>query len=312
MTYETGSTILASDLNDFLTSAKTIYGVGTGDRGYGQTAITQAAVHISDVILSTHWTNLRNIIVTCANQQATGLTVLPPASVFAPEQIVIAYSGTSYEFKADLNTADQATGGFTSPDAFSTISLPIYLTAIDANRLNVAPTALSVASSVWSITRSAQWISFIDAEVSAVWPSEDAARAYFNTGGEIRLRGSQDSGQWSDILLNIVGTVKFAVHGTTNTGTLSSISVIGYYELTDTYQAVFTGSSVTIAAKRLNYGGVRGGNGTGVQFHITLNDTGVYYSVGNPIGTTFTFDNAKATTFLTGIISPTYTTIDPF
>ena len=329
MTYDTGNIILASDLNGFLTSANNIYGVGTGDRGYGQIKFSQAAVKIGDIIRATHWSNLRSMIVTCASHQATGLTVLPPANVYAVGQLVIAYPGTSYEFKADLNAADQATGGISIPSD-NTLSLPIYLTAIDNNRLNVAPTALSVASSVWTITRATTWSVSIVAEVSATWPSEDAARAYFNSGGEIRLRGSQSGGgtqgtNWNTTLVNGLGTLKFAVHSTSNTGTLHGSSTLGYFELTNTYQTIFTastggsgyyysasGDKIVIAAKRLNYTGARGGNGAGVQFQITLNDTGSMYQIVNSAGMTFTFDNAKATTFLTGIVSPTYTTIDPF
>jgi hypothetical protein len=117
------------------------------------------------------------------------------------------------------------------------------------------------------------------------------------------------------------------VHHTTNTGSINGSQNVGFYELTDSYQTIFTGSvagggpnfyyyytgdTITISAKRLNHVGLNGGNGNGVQFRIVLADTGSYYATTTGSGTNFSFDNVKATTFLSGISSPTYATITGF
>ena len=54
MAYSKGDVITAATLNGFLTTMRTVYGQGTGDRGYGVTTITQADVTAASVINSAH------------------------------------------------------------------------------------------------------------------------------------------------------------------------------------------------------------------------------------------------------------------
>jgi hypothetical protein len=108
--------------------------------------------------------------------------------------------------------------------------------------------------------------------------------------------------------------VQFSAYTTTNTGAQGAV-MVGYYSLNDTYKTIYNDFStdglnqIIIAAKRLNYSGVRSANGTAVQFSITLADISGLIMTS---GTNVSFDNAKATTFLTGIASPTYATVTPF
>lgn len=308
MAYQKGDIIHASDLNGFLTTVNNVYGVGTSDRGYGQTGISQPAVSVGDPILASHWSNLRNMIVICANHQNTLITNLPPSGAFAGGEIISA-------FEQD-------------PPTSSAYELPDRITDIDTNRLNASNTSLSTATNVWTVTKGSSWSGSIQAEISVLWSNENNARYYFNSAGQIRIHGSQPGSTpqdttWNNSLVNRVGTIKFGAHATTNTGSFSGGSGIGYYELTNSYQNIFTGTlesggayysgdDLTIQAKRLNYVGLNGGNGNGVQFKIILNDSGTYYSAVTGAGSTFSFDNVKATTFLSGITSPTYSTVTPF
>jgi hypothetical protein len=309
MTYQKAGRILATDFDGFLTTTSNVYGTGNSDRGYGQTTFAQAAVSIGDLIRSVHWTNLRSMIVTCANHQGTSVATLPPSSEFAVGHTIFAHEQAS-----------------PSNNAYELLN---NITLIDTDRLNVSNTSLSVATNVHTVTRATGWTGSITAEISVLWASENAARYYFNSGGQIRLIGSQptstpQNNAWENTLTNRVGTVRFAVHATTNSGYVNGSHAIGFYELTDSYQTIYnaavsggtyyyySGDSVTISAKRLNYGGVNGGNGRGVQFRIVLQDTGLYYSATTASGTSFSFDNVKATTFLSGITSPVYSTITPF
>ena len=249
------------------------------------------------------------MINVCANQQGTNVSTLPPSSAFDVGEPIIAEeqaapSSRPYEMAANI-------------------------TAIDTNRLTASVSALSVTTNVWSITRATAWTGGITGVVSATFASENAARYYFNSGGQIRLHGSQPTGtpeddKWNDHLVNGMGLVKFAAHATTNTGTSPGGTSIGYYGLTNSYQTIFTstysgggsyyysGNRIIISAKRLNYVGLNGGNGNGVQFQIQLLDTAPYYSVTVDAGTNFKFDNVKATTYLSGIGSPTYVTVSGF
>lgn len=308
--YQKSSTILAADLNGFLSTTNNVYGVGNSDRGYGQTAIVQGAVSVGGPIFDSHWTHLRNMVVVCANHQGTSISTLPPSGAFADGQPIIAH--------------EQAAP---SSNAYE---LANNVTAIDTNRLNVSGTSMTLTTGVWTVTRATSWVGSIIAEVSVTWADENHARYFFNSGGQIRMTGSEPTGTWEGNLWNAalttgLGTLKFAAHATTNTGTIPGSAAIGYYELTDTYQIIFhdsatiggafyttTGNQIVIEAKRLNHLGVNGGNGNGVQFHILLEDTGIYATRTVPGGTSFSFDNLYATTFLSGIATGTYATITPF
>lgn len=308
--YQKSATILAADLDGFLTTTNNVYAVGNGDRGYGQTAIAQGAVSAGGAILASQWTNLRNMIVVCANQQGTSITSLPPSGAFVAGQPIIAHEQTS----PSLNTYELANN----------------VTAIDTNRLNVSGTSMSLATGVWTVTRASAWVGSIVAEVTVTWADENHARYYFNSGGQIRMTGSQPTGTaeanlWHNALATGLGTLQFAAHATTNTGTIPGSAAIGYYELTDSYQTIFhdsatvggtfytgTGNQIVIQAKRLSHLGVNGGNGNGVEFHILLEDTGIYVSRSVPAGASFSFDNLSATTFLTGVTTGSYATATPF
>ena len=80
MTYSSGHIILAADVNAFITTVNNVYGVGSGDRGYGQTAISQSTLTAPAPILSSQWNNLLTMITTCGSHQGTGLEQLPPSS----------------------------------------------------------------------------------------------------------------------------------------------------------------------------------------------------------------------------------------
>jgi hypothetical protein len=324
MTYIKGSLIDDADYNGFLTTVGNVYGVGTGDRGYGQTAIAQAAVASGVVVLASHWSNLTHMVTTCGRHQGTDTSALPPDTVLAKGQLVIAHSGFGNEFLTDLNGADESYG--TSSANNSQYNIPNYVTAIDNNRFLTSSTALAITTNAWTVTRSTTWSNSINCEVTATWASEDAARSYFNSGGQVRLHGAHPTGstidkKWNAVLTGL-GLVKLAMHATSSTGTPGAQN-LGYYELTNNYQTIYnmtpgsgyssyTNVTALIEAKRLNYAGVRGGNGNGVQFRITLSDTGPYVSTIVSAGTNFQFDNVRATTFLAGIPAPTYATVDAF
>ena len=161
MTFVAGQLIDDADYNTMLATVNNIYGIGSRDRGYGQTAINQAPVALNGSILSVNWTNLTHMIATCANHQGT-VTNLPPDSLLAAGQPVKAWSWVTSEFQPDKDTTDKPLGVSTA----GAYSIPNYVTAIDANRFTLALTALSIATNVWTVTRSTTWSNNITAEVS--------------------------------------------------------------------------------------------------------------------------------------------------
>ena len=83
MTYSQGSTVLATDFNGFVgptasggtpgANLNDIWAVGSGDKGWGQTAIANPAA--ASIITSTNqWTSLINNLATAGSQTGTTLT----------------------------------------------------------------------------------------------------------------------------------------------------------------------------------------------------------------------------------------------
>lgn len=306
MAYVKGDTITASDLNTFLTTVNSVYGVGNGNAGYGQTSLL-AAVASGATITSADWTSLRTMIAACATHQGTAVTSLMPSSVLAVGQSI-----TAHEI---------------SPPSSNTFDLDSHVTAINTNRLVATPGSMSVIAGT-TVTRASAWPNTITCTVDVVWSTEDQARFFFNSGGQLRLNfvhpngsGNQDT-DWRNILVTKLGEVRLGAAATTNSGTVSmAASSIGFYNLTTSAQAIITGTNVgtgayavndiSVTAQVLNKVGVNGGNGTTVRFVILLSDQ---YAGPESVstGTAVSISAYKATTYLTSIATPTYTVQTPF
>lgn len=314
MTYSVGSIAQASDYNSFVgnTAVNTAYassaaaqnkisaliGVGYGDRGYGQTSTNVSPTSTGLVITAGQWNNLRNAMSTVNTHTGSALTLQPAVSTTT---LIEAQNGT-------LSRPDIAT----------------LLSTLDTNRLNASILQMAVSSALTS-TRTTAWGTIIRHEFTVAFSDEDAARYFFNSSGEIRFSGSRTGGTASSInaawstLLVLVGTVKFGANSTTYTGSSGFPTAIGYYDLTDTYQQVFSHNgagpsysniSYIIQARRENYVGANGGNGSTIRFVVTFNDSSAYSYYGSTVDGTIVsqIDQYKASGVLT-IASPTYTTV---
>lgn len=256
MPYVSGSSILANDLNSYLETVRNVYGVGTGTRGYGQSAVTQANVVTgTDTVRASHWSNLTSMITTCATQQGTSVS-LPTIA-----------AGGSVVAAAGLASA---------------------VTAIDTNRLTAAAGSMTLVSAARTITRGTTWTSTITCTARATFASENAMRYFFNAGGQLRVRFAQgvnttaQDAAWVSIFSGI-GTIIISANGTTRSGTLGTASAsTGFYQLTTTPAAIFTGDNigtgaystndVTVNANVGSVTGANGGNGTFMQIAVTLAD----------------------------------------
>lgn len=314
MTYSVGSIAQASDYNSFVgnTAVNTAYassaaaqnkvaaliGVGYGNRGYGQTTTNVSATTAGVVITAGQWNNLRSAMSTINTQTGSSLTLQPVVS-----------TGT---------VIDAEDGTLGRPNISSLLS------TLDTNRLNASITQMAVSSALTS-TRTTSWGTIIQHEFTVTFTNENAARYFFNSGGEVRFSGSRTGGTASTInaawtaLLILVGTVKFNYTSTTYTGSGGFPTTIGYYDLTDVYQQIFSHNgagpsyssiSYTIQARRENYVGANGGNGSTIRFLVTFNDTSAYSSYSSTVDGTIVsqIDQYKASGVLT-IASPTYTTV---
>lgn len=329
MTYESGSKVVASDFNTFLggngTSAYAssvaatncigaLYGVGYGDRGYGQSAITQnAVVGQTDKITATQWANLRNMMEVLSNHQGTSVPLLPPSSVFSTSNKI-----TAHESSAPTSDAYDING---------------YLATLDTNRFNTnGGASMTLTTNAHTSTRATAWgagsAASIVTEIDVAFGSNDEARYFFNSGGELRLLGSQPTastaqdGAWSYILGIRVGIITFSANNTTHSGNAGTSSAIGYYQLTNVYQTIYSGTNlgngaygandVLVEARYSAGGTTNGAKGSRIRFRVTYSDQ---YNGGSDevsASTSVSLSHLRATSILTGINAPVYSTVTAF
>ena len=245
MTYSSGGLIQSADYNGFVgptasggtagANINDIWGVGSGDKGFGQTAVSNSSV--AGTITATQWASLVNTLSSLGSKTVTTITAR------------------------------------TAPTAGSTIgilsALNTDLTNVTTNRNN----AVSVGSlySSWTGTNSktaatsgAAWT--ITITNTFTFASSNAARYFFNGGGIIFLLNSKTStGATGDPPWNALaaacGTIAFsgaaashtiagvAYTGTTKiggSGTATTLSTAtGYYALT-------AGAAATIIFKQFS------------------------------------------------------------
>mgnify|MGYP001349268264 FL=1 len=212
MAYQQGDTITAADYNTFATNINTIIGTGSTDSGYGLSEI--AAVSAGNTITAAQWNSLLSGLQKGANHQGTTLT---NAS----------------------NTVAQ--GGNILPLS----NLEADITLITTNKLTAAGANMAADTGITS-TKTAAWTGTENHIFTVTFASANAARHFFNSGGEIRLAGSRAGGSstdqntdWTNLLSNM-GTVKFAEGATTYTGSGGTAASVGFDDLTTSNQQIFT------------------------------------------------------------------------
>ena len=305
MTYAVSGLIQAGDYNGFVgnTAPSSAYasslaatdkvaaliGVGYGDRGYGQTSTNVAPTSTGVAVSAGQWNNLLNVMSTLNTHQGSGLTLQPTVA-----------SGGTILYQS---------------------SIPTNIATLDTNRLLANVTQMTVSSALTS-SISTPWSGTITHVFTVDFGTENAARYFFNSGGQIRWSGSNTGGStgsaaaWA-ALLTAMGTIKMGADSTTYTGSGGTITNnIGYYGLTGSLVQTFihygsgpyySGLYYSIQVSRGNYSGSNGGNGSLINCTVTLYDS----AYGSVNGTTSSFiDQYKAGGVLT-IASPTYTTTTP-
>ena len=303
MAYGQGNIITANDNPDFNTLATLVNEV-VSDTNSGATAEASAnfgygvspaisLVSPGDIVTAAQWTALFSAISRAATHQGTSPGIVP-ASVSAG-QLVVAYDG--------------ATG------------LVQVVNNIRSNRLNVAAgqSAVTAGGTRLTSTRNTSWDNLLIHEFNVDFGSYDAARYFFNTGGQIRLSASRSGGSvslqndaWTSLLSNI-GLVTFDHTQTTNTGSTGAGSSIGFYNLTSTYQTIFNatpGGGYYFADQyrvEARSNGAFGSSGI-VQFRISF-DTVPGADVVD--GTINSFVDDRRSVGAIDIAAPSYTTTTP-
>lgn len=238
MTYAQFGLIQAADFNTLVggnptTTANTLnatWATGGGAAGYGQTAVANVSAGGS-VLASTQWASLVSNTASAATHQGSSIT-----SVSVP------VSGGTITFNS---------------------AIPTNLQTIYTNRLNAATQGATTSNTA---TFGSTWTQALTFTHTVTFANGDAARYFFNSGGQIKMTASHPGGSninllFSQLASNIgtvvmsaptSGTVSIAgtsysgitkIGGGGNAPTIDSSK--GYYGLTTSNATVFTQTAST-------------------------------------------------------------------
>jgi hypothetical protein len=209
MAYSVGGLIQATDYNGFVSTTSGanvngIWGAGSGDSGYGQTAL--ATVAAAGTVTAAQWASLVNTIASMASHQGTSIT-----SRTAPT------AGNLITILSNINTD---------------------LTTLTTNRGNAAASGTVIGTFTGSVSKttatgSGQNAWTITFTQTVTFASAAAARYFFNAGGIVRLlynkssTGTDHDPDWNTFSgqtgsINFTGRVRgvaATIAGTSYTGT---------------------------------------------------------------------------------------------
>lgn len=308
-----GNIIRASDGNALKSLIEMLIGTGSGDVGYGQ------VVSMLDNVRNTKVTpaafpSYANALAIAIRHQTGGTGDTGPSTFVNP-----------------------VTGEVTLGQSIDNYETLTY--ALTGSRWNYQNPSMTLYNNVFASVMNYWWgpRRTISTIIDAVWNTEDKARFFFNSGGDIRFNLSQPTWSWIttsfmswghavsysyrsgayywNIGLPLLGTVLFKAHNTSNPGaSIGNISsTTGYYEMGGSYVTILNGSQFyNPYAYRPNYPDVDSVYiqamkvDKGVRFKISLTESNANQSV-DP-GTRVDLSYLKATTYLTNptIDSPTF------
>lgn len=259
MAYSQGGIIAAADYNNFINGTNqlnTVWSTGSGAVGYGQTALS--AVSAAGTVTATQWATLINTLNNTRFHQTgagSGLTAVT--------------AGTTVNYLSTLAT--QINNAYSGAANYATVGA----TTTGANFTT-------------AITGTTGINSYVDRIVT--FASADAARYFFNAGGQLNLvlstSGSNLSGSSNSFAALITGLGGVGVKNTTNTGrtgtgiTLNANNTaFGYRNIvyavntniitvTDT-AAAYTADTASIGLYTNSNTTTNGANGAQVNFRIS-------------------------------------------
>lgn len=239
-------TILASRYNNLRNLVNQVLGVSAGiapSYGYGQEFSTNSVVGSREVsnildadkISAQDYEDLYIDLIRTRSHQV--------GSSIAIDEFVIG------DYETNTETADKIEEAYI-------LGLESLATNIATDRFEVAPEHLTIASlpdaSSSRPSSNGIWNGTLTHIFTATFNNAAERRHFFNAGGEIRIGASVDytgsqakTVDWQ-IILNAMGTISFKAQETVSNSGFGTGSNIGNYDLTNSYQLVYsrTGGSV--------------------------------------------------------------------
>lgn len=250
--------ILYTDYNTLRDAVALILGTGSGTSGYGQTVQSSTVSGATgsgpvlgggagaNTISITDYSKLRyDIINVYRHIYGTDPTPANPAIgqiirwVTATSAVASEYDVSEYNI-AEYNAA--SIGG--SDDPYTQFS--VFIADVQANRFTCA-TSQSVTEGKGSVLRNTSWgagNASIACRIRCSWTSANAARAFFNSGGEVRITSTRANGAvssqntaWTNFL-NGIGMRAFSAQ--LPSASLGLTNGTNWFNLTSTYQTWYT------------------------------------------------------------------------
>jgi hypothetical protein len=238
MTYTTGGLIEATDYNGFVNASANninkVWSTGTGDSGWGQTAIS--TVSAGGTVTATQWATLVANLATAGQQTSSTLTAR--TQPVAGNTITI-LNNVATDINTITNNRGNAAASGTEYGVFSGTTSKT--------------TATGSGQSAWTITFTH----------TVTFASADALRYFFNAGGIVRLKygksstGTDHDADWNTLAgwcgsINLTGRVNTntqLIAGTSYTGTTriggtggtqtTLNTTVGWYNLSGTPTTIF-------------------------------------------------------------------------
>ena len=295
------TTILASRYNNLRDDINLVLGASnsqTPSYGYGQGVSTNGVVGTrsvtepsnADKVTAQQYEDLYVDIIRCRAHQigASNVTIDP---------FVVG------DYETNLQDADKIEEVYIQ-------NLETLGTSVMTDRLVVAPINLDLAGSAnASSTRpESTWTVQISHIFTMTWPTIDDRRHFFNAGGEIRMSASVDytgsqakTVDWQTILA-AMGSTSFKAEETVNNNGIGSGTAIGNYDLTSTYQLIYsrTGGAVYSRNRYNIYAReyTTGDSTSAIQFRVDFDD-------GQPNNITYGIDEVVYGTFNSNVQTAT-------
>ena len=286
MATSVGGLIESSDFNSIRNTVELVLGSGDGAQiGYGQT-LTSSEVSPNDIVRAQDMIDLYADLFAARVHQ----TGNPPNWISASDGLaaptvddLVGYfaGATGSDGTSATATTDTDKGFLDFEAAAQEVLDDIYL--VGAGQMS--------ATQIGSSVKTSSWNGSINHVFTVTFSSADQRRYYFNSGGEIRLDANLTGGTsvpgnetqtppgtkdeiWQT-MLNTMGTIKFGRTNTTSTGSGSGTAT-GNYDLTSSYQRLFTKDGSGVYAENVYYIDARSTSPTTIQFRIVFqdNDTG--------------------------------------
>ncbi len=196
MAFASGQKITASDYNALLAQLNAVYGTGTGDAGYG-------ATELPDVDAFPFDPNADKVKAGTVSKPNDLTDLVTAIDLMGQHQGDVPTLPTINQPGDDIEIGDPV-------QAFTEI--PSALTQVTTNRLLVDAGSTTITSPTQISIRTDPWATQIQHIFTVDFSSDDNARWFFNTGGQIRLAMSAPdniaSHNWGG-LYNAAGTFIF-------------------------------------------------------------------------------------------------------